>query len=233
MRLDETEYHVAEAMEELLSIVRHQFGNTVNALQITMEVLRENFSTFNDEKKQTYLNRLFAIIERQQTMVDALKTYSIYDVGERTDVDFPRFWQLFLETTSQLLTKAGIRLTCASDTPSCKIVGNTMVVNQVITSILENAIEALDNTEDPEIIINLAMNNQYLVIDINDNGPGIQARDLGKVFIPLFTTRKSKNGMGLAIARKLLQELTGGIEIDSVVGHGTRVRIQFKTIADH
>jgi signal transduction histidine kinase len=108
-----------------------------------------------------------------------------------------------------------------------------MVVNQVMMSVLENAIEALENTEDPEIIINLAINNPYLVIEIKDNGPGIQTRDLGKVFIPLFTTRKSKNGMGLAIARKLLQELTGGIEIDSVVGHGTRVRIQFKTIADH
>jgi signal transduction histidine kinase len=224
---------MTEPMEELLSIVRHQFGNTVNALQITMEVLQENYTVFDDEKRQTYFNRLFAIVAQQQTMIDALKSYSIYDLGERSDIFFPSLWDLFLETASELLERSNIVLNCTSKTPTIRILGNTMVVKQVLMSVLENAIEALEDTQHPEITIDMQVPPQRLIIEIADNGPGIDGEDLGKVFIPLFTTKRSKNGMGLAIARKLLQELTGRIEIDSVAGHGTKVRIQFKAIDDH
>jgi two-component system sensor kinase FixL len=67
---------------------------------------------------------------------------------------------------------------------------------------------------------------------MKDNGPGIKKNDMSKIFIPLFTTKPGKLGMGLPIARKLSLEMEGHMEIESVFGKGTEARLWLKTMGN-
>jgi signal transduction histidine kinase len=57
---------------------------------------------------------------------------------------------------------------------------------------------------------------------IEDGGVGISADDIGKLFIPFFTTKVQGTGLGLPICERILREHRGEIEIESVPGRGTR-----------
>jgi signal transduction histidine kinase len=68
------------------------------------------------------------------------------------------------------------------------------------------------------------------MIGVRDNGCGITEKDLPKVFLPLFTTKPGRRGMGLPIALKLLSSMGGHMEIESLSEGGTRVRIWLRTV---
>ena len=68
--------------------------------------------------------------------------------------------------------------------------------------------------------------NGRIVIDVRDRGAGIAAEDLGRVFDPFFTTRRTGTGLGLAISRNIIEGMGGAISIQSRPGSGTEVRIE-------
>jgi signal transduction histidine kinase len=62
---------------------------------------------------------------------------------------------------------------------------------------------------------------------IEDKGAGIPPAELGKIFEPYFSTKSGGTGLGLAITRLIVEEHNGRISVDSIVGEGTRFRIEF------
>jgi signal transduction histidine kinase len=66
-------------------------------------------------------------------------------------------------------------------------------------------------------------------IVVSDRGPGIPEADLPNLFEPYFTTKRTGTGLGLAIAKNIVDALGGIIGVTSVVGEGTRVRIEIPT----
>src|SRR5512136_2900213 len=92
-------------LEDILSTLRHQLGNSVNALKVTLDVLHANFDLFNDEKKREYLERAQEVLTRQQAMVDAMRSYSSVNVNGQKPIDFLSFWGQFLATLRQRTEK--------------------------------------------------------------------------------------------------------------------------------
>jgi signal transduction histidine kinase len=65
-----------------------------------------------------------------------------------------------------------------------------------------------------------------VLIEVTDRGAGVSAEDLGRVFDPFFTTRRTGTGLGLAISRNIIEGMGGAITIESRPGAGTDVRIE-------
>ena len=68
---------------------------------------------------------------------------------------------------------------------------------------------------------------QYVQIEVFDNGIGIKEKDLENLFNPFFTTKHEGIGLGLSIAHQIVQEHNGFIEVDSRINEGTRFFINF------
>ncbi len=112
---------------------------------------------------------------------------------------------------------------------------------QVMINILKNAREAMPDGGNIVIRVNMQEQrgrkilssvfltdkgrNENVIIEVHDNGIGIDEKDLDKVFIPFFTTKKSGTGLGLAISKKIIEYQNGKLEIFSKKGTGTIVRI--------
>ena len=63
------------------------------------------------------------------------------------------------------------------------------------------------------------------VVEIEDNGSGIKEEDINRIFDPFFTTRTTGTGLGLSITKRIIEEHGGRIEVDSVIGRGTKFKI--------
>jgi signal transduction histidine kinase len=215
-------------LEQILSTLRHELGNSINSLKISLDVLRENYEVFDDAKRKEYLERGLKLLMRQQQLVDAMKSYSQFRVNEQNEIRFLSFWTHFLSAASEKLKGGRIKLISRQEIEPCVILGDRAALNKVMTSILDNAVEAVEEQEEPLIELVASKSNGWLKIVLADNGSGIQNNDLTRIFTPLFSTKSGKTGMGLSIAQKLTLEMKGKMSIESSPGKGTQVTVWLK-----
>ncbi len=81
-----------EDLEQIFSILRHEFGNTVNSLKMTLDVLLRNFDAFDDAAKVEFLHRALALVARQHKFLDAMRAYVRAAVGEIEEIPLIFFW---------------------------------------------------------------------------------------------------------------------------------------------
>ncbi len=215
-------------LDDLLSTLRHQLGNSVNALKVTLDVLHENFDLFNDEKKRQYLERAKEVLGRQQAMVDAMRSYSSVNVNDQKPMDFLSFWEQFLVTLRQRTEKA--TSTRNPQAGPCDVMGSPMAIQTVLIQLVENALDAVEGLENPKIELSVTREGERIRIDVKDNGCGIKQKDMSKVFVPLFSTKPKRKGLGLSIALKLMAQMGGRLEIAPHAEGGTVATIWLQRV---
>jgi two-component system, NtrC family, C4-dicarboxylate transport sensor histidine kinase DctB len=216
---------LVENLEVILSTMRHQLGNSVNAIKVTLDVLKQNFDQFNDVKKRDYLDRGTQLLARQQVLIEAMKSYARFDVREQADIEVIPLWEKVAALAGERLRGSGVQLAVNSNLRPHPVRGNLMALDKIITSVLDNAIDAVEGSDSPRIGLEAVSTEEELVISVLDNGHGIRQADLHRIRIPLFSTKPGRAGMGLSIAHKLLSKMNGSMAIDSMPGEGTCVRM--------
>jgi nitrogen fixation/metabolism regulation signal transduction histidine kinase len=111
---------------------------------------------------------------------------------------------------------------------SLEFYADTKLIEQVLINLIKNAIHALDNNENPHVILK-AYNNKRgrVTIQVSDNGQGILPDVIDKIFIPFFTTKPKGSGIGLSLSKQIMRLHGGSITATSVVEKGTTFTLTF------
>jgi signal transduction histidine kinase len=96
---------------------------------------------------------------------------------------------------------------------------------RVLVNLVGNAVEALDGTEGT-VCARLRRDDAEVVLEVADDGPGIPAEAMPRIFEPSFSTKTSGTGLGLAICRRAVESLGGTIALRSRPGEGTVVTVR-------
>lgn len=152
------------------------------------------------------------------TLVKALKTYTYMDQAPVQSIDLRQE----LDNTLIILRsklKAGVEVVreYADDLPVIEVFASEL--NQVWTNLIDNAIDAMEGTG--TIIIRAKREDLWLVVEIEDTGPGIAPEHLSKIFDPFFTTKPpgQGTGLGLNLSRNLIvQKHHGKVSLKSKPG---------------
>jgi len=135
-----------------------------------------------------------------------------------------------LPAFSQLLQERKVALTVdvPPDLPAVRV--DPMQIEQTLVEIVSNALDAMPGGGRLAITARcepLAPGAEDAVlIEITDSGPGIPAEALPRVTEPFFTTRTEGTGLGLAIVKRYVEQNGGRLELDSLPGTGTTVRVR-------
>ena len=100
--------------------------------------------------------------------------------------------------------------------------GDKTAIDQIITNLVKNAIEAAPNGGQVGLQIKYDFTKSIFAIEITDNGPGIPPENLDKIFSPFFSTKEKGTGLGLAIAKKLVTGMGGSIDVNPKAGGGCK-----------
>jgi signal transduction histidine kinase len=92
-------------------------------------------------------------------------------------------------------------------------------IHQVMLNLLLNALQAIDSQG--KVTVRLRSQNGAAVVEVADNGRGIAPLDLPNIFRPFYTTKGDGTGLGLSLARRIVEEHQGHIDVTSAVGTGT------------
>jgi len=166
--------------------------------------------------------------ERISDLIKAIKEYSYMDQAPSQEVDLKQS----LETTLTIMNhklKHGITVTrdYAPNLPKLMAYGSEL--NQVWTNLIDNAADAMHGKG--KLLVRAKQENDYMVVEIGDNGPGIPAEVQSRIFEPFFTTKEvgEGTGLGLDVVHRIVKKMHGQINVKSVPGE-TRfiVRIPLK-----
>jgi len=115
-----------------------------------------------------------------------------------------------------------------------QLVGNTYKFEQVIVNLLTNAKDAViekksKQAEYGEMIVEIKtyQENQFLIVEITDNGIGIENDDIHNIVLPFYTTKDEGKGtgLGLSICYQIITEMNGTIDITSDKVNGTKIKL--------
>ncbi|MCG6550875.1 MAG: ATP-binding protein [Candidatus Magnetominusculus sp. LBB02] len=122
-----------------------------------------------------------------------------------------------------LVEARGIQFT-RSECSDAQVLGDSELLKQVLMNVIINAIQAAG--EGGEIFINECINdNKAAVVEVRDNGEGIDSENLERIFDPFFSTKEKGTGLGLAIASKIMLAHGGIIRAKSKKGKGSTFQI--------
>jgi C4-dicarboxylate-specific signal transduction histidine kinase len=79
------------------------------------------------------------------------------------------------------------------------------LITQVLINLVKNALDAVDTTKNPIVLISIDREAEGISITVADNGPGVAMQAVNQIFIPFFTTKTTGSGIGLALSRKIVQ----------------------------
>src|SRR5215467_1735017 len=154
---------------------------------------------------------------RISDLIKAIKEYSFMDQAPLQEVDI----KSSLETTLTIMhhkLKRGITVTreFAPDLPKVMAYGSEL--NQVWTNLIDNAADAMK--ESGKLKIRAARENDMMLVEIADNGPGIPPEVQSRIFEPFFTTKGvgEGTGLGLDVVHRIVQKARGLVTVKSVPG---------------
>lgn len=100
------------------------------------------------------------------------------------------------------------------------------LIEQVIINLLRNSLEALEGCPNPFVkVVVIKQTDGRTLIQISDNGTGIEHETLENIFIPFFTTKRNGSGIGLALVKQIIQLHHGEIKVNSSPGKGAEFNI--------
>jgi signal transduction histidine kinase len=98
-------------------------------------------------------------------------------------------------------------------------------LRQVFANVFKNAVEATERRPLPCVAVAVSVRGSAAVIEVTDNGVGMDPADRDKIFLPFYTTKSTGTGLGMAIVKKIMDLHGGEVEIESTPGVGTTVRL--------
>lgn len=118
----------------------------------------------------------------------------------------------------QALAK-GIEISLRKDPSLPEIEHDSDQIHQVLLNLLLNALQAIDRHG--KVAVTLSRRDSTAVVEVTDNGRGIPAENLPNIFRPFYTTKGDGTGLGLSLARRIVEDHQGHINVTSTVGKGT------------
>jgi signal transduction histidine kinase len=165
--------------------------------------------------------------QRLIDIADSILLSSRSEPGDREPVDLAHVLHSVLRLTrSEAIHRARL-LIAQSAKP--RIYGSATRVGQVLLNLVLNALQALPDRpiERNEVKLSLDERDGRAIVEVADNGVGIEPGNLSHIFDPFFTTKKKGTGLGLAISKQIVEEMGGQIHVESRPGQGTRFRISW------
>lgn len=234
---NELEKKEVESWKKLMHVITHEIMNSVTPMKTLAFSLFDIFKLDNKPKAVKDLNQeeiddtfqgLKALNNRVNGLMKFVDSYrALYKIPEPTfsNFNFADTLDEIVSLHNNVLAKKKILLEINIQ-QTIPLFADKGMITQLMINLLKNAIEAVENTQYPRITINTNKLSDQLIIDITDNGTGINDDELSDIFVPFYTTKSNGSGIGLYYSKLIIYMHKGSITVKSKKNKGTTFTIR-------
>ncbi|MDX1739990.1 MAG: HAMP domain-containing sensor histidine kinase, partial [Rhodothermales bacterium] len=201
----------------------HQLGTPISSLMGWIEIIRS--SDIDPERRAEAVDEVEKDVDRLKRVASRFS-----DIGSMPKLEAQSLERTVANTVDYIrrrLPQHGRAIVLRVDVESDLVVPlNTELFEWVIENLLKNALDAMEGGEG-EIVVRGWRQNGKAFVDVEDSGKGIDRREWKNIFRPGFSTKKRGWGLGLSLAKRIVEDYHGGelILLQSRPGHGSIFRI--------
>jgi signal transduction histidine kinase len=232
--LDETE---SKAWQKLLSVMTHEIMNSIAPISSLAETLKHRLQATSSQLKED--DKSFEDLElgidtiqrRSEGLLKFAETYR--NLNKITTLNLQKIYlrELFAnihQLMQPTFEQKKIELEIIMRDPDIVMQADPSLLEQVLINLVVNAIEAVKESDKPRIVLSAEQTtNKKIIIKVIDNGQGMHAELLDKIFIPFFSTKKQGSGIGLSLCKQIVMLHKGTLQVQSVEGQGSAFALQF------
>jgi two-component system sensor histidine kinase PilS (NtrC family) len=112
-----------------------------------------------------------------------------------------------------------------SEVPEIEIDSDPVGLHRVLMNLLSNARKAVNETPEPSVTLDVRCNADRIAITVSDNGCGMTATQLDKLFVPFSGSFPEGTGLGMSLVYKFTEAMGWRVRVESELGVGTSVEI--------
>ena len=197
----------------------HQLGTPISSLMAWVEILREQYPD------DTLIPEMDQDVRRLQRIAERFS--KIGSLPEPVDASMNEVLTHVVDYMNRR-TSAKVEMLCRLPDHEVTVKMNASLFEWVIENLCKNAVDAMEGSG--RIELTLLDEPDRVAIEVADNGKGIRKKDIGHVFTPGFTTKQRGWGLGLSLAKRIVEDYHKGriFVKQSEVGRGTTFRVELK-----
>jgi PAS domain S-box-containing protein len=212
------------AVGQLSAGIAHEVRNPLSSIKMSLQILEKRLNPAGNDLKR------FKIAEKEvehlEKIVNDILIYAKPAGPERKEADISSFLESSISMVEKELSEKKIDVQFQNEQSIPPINIDAAMLKQAFLNIYLNAIDAMEEGGRLRIRTRLLTNeHKHVLIEIEDNGYGIDEEDMPHLFNPFFTRKKYGTGLGLTQVKKFIDLHHGSIEIISRKGEGTKVAV--------
>lgn len=213
---------------EMSAKVAHEIRNPLSSISLNTELLYDEISNDNGEKKNDAENLIQSILNEVDTLTEITDEYLRFARFPRLETKPASINNVLIELSKffnkeRLQRGIALKEHYASDLPL--ILLDTNQIKQAFLNILKNSFEAMP--EGGKVSISTRLKDNNIEVNITDTGHGISKDDIQSVFDPFYSAKVNGTGLGLALTMKTVEGHGGDIICKSAIDKGTTMVISF------
>ena len=201
----------------------HQLGTPISAIMAWVEYLRAEYA--DDEELDTVADELARDVDRLQLVAERFN--KIGSTPELTPTQLgPLLHEIYAYMSARAPRKVDFTLSISEACAKTPVAVNAHLFNWVLENLIRNALDAMDGAG--KLVLTGCINDGMAEIEVRDSGKGIPASKRKAVFRPGYTTKSRGWGLGLSLAKRIVEEYHRGRVFvkDSAVGRGTTFAVR-------
>ena len=219
--------HEQDSWTKLIRVLTHEIMNTVSPIASLSDAMAKSV----DDKGHSELDikaGLETISDSSKNLIDFVQTYrQLTGVAKpiRKALDLQEFMGQIFALNSELAASSGAQFTFRAKEPDIIIYADEGQISQILINLIKNALQA--GARHIEVSAFLSHNDEVVVRVAND-GEEIPESAQEQIFIPFYTTKKEGSGIGLSLARQIMRNHNGSIELLSSEAEKTVFELRFR-----
>lgn len=216
---------------ELAAGAAHEIRNPLTSIRSSIQYLKRKLKSLDDID---IADDLIAEVDRINEIIEGMLSFAKPQEPKKERINLKVLLNQSIQLVSNMAAKKGIVLDMNFDAVNEMIVADQAQLKQVFLNVLMNALQSINgerglvNIDVHEVTgrVKYANGSSSFIIEIHDNGNGIEPEIIDRIFDPFFTTKTDGTGLGLSISYGIISRHGGEIELQSNVGSGTLVKIK-------
>jgi nitrogen fixation/metabolism regulation signal transduction histidine kinase len=239
---DELEQREIEYSQKLIKVLTHEIMNSVTPIISLTKLIRDRLVDENtgelalqdlaSDEQHDLARGLASIHSRGSGLLKFVQAYSVLTNLPRpnsAEVDVAVLLDRVHALMAPVLEAEGMGLQVQAVGAHMTVRTDPQQIEQVLINLVKNASEALAGRDGGRVLLRGARDDHgKVLIQVIDNGPGIDAAHLDDIFLPFFTTKRSGSGVGLSVSRQIMALNKGLLTVKTALGTGSEFTLRFR-----
>jgi two-component system sporulation sensor kinase B len=216
-----------ELVSQLAASISHEVRNPLTVIRGFIQLLRKE--NIEPSKRKEYIDITLGELDRAESIISGYLQFAKQGSSENMVLNLYKELDSIIKLMDPYALNKGVTLLGQFENFNGHILGNSGLFRQCILNIVKNALEVTPPNGKVEVTVTCLKDT--ISIEIKDTGLGMNKEQIRRLGEPYFSTKSQGTGLGMMVTYNGIQHMGGVIDVESMIGQGTKFIITFPLVS--